>query len=305
MRTFTLLAVPALIAITAARVAAVEPPILNPQALTQALFSTAMPLAPEQKAARSSQASDDTLIHVVLPAVPGADAQDVFQGFVRVVNRAEQRGEVTIHAVDDAGERFGPITLPMGPWQARHFNSGDLENGNPAKGLSGGVGDGTGWWRVEMSTTLRSFRAASYIRTPDGFVTSMHLPALQTESPSGIPRYLLHIFNPARNTQVQSWLRIINPNGESVAVLVGAMDDTGHLAGPITFPLLAREAVQLSAQQLEEGAPSIPLWEGRLGSGTGKWEIFVVGHGIYGGYLPLQVMSLLSTATGHLTNVTR
>ena len=226
--------------VVCAAVTAEEPPPLDPQVISQALFSAASTSA----VAKAEQASPRHL----LPAVPGADA-DSLQGFIRIVNRNDEEGEVTIHAIDDTGRRFGPATLWMNPWQARHFNSEDLENGNPEQELSGGVGNGTGWWRVEMTTTLRT-RAFSYIRTPDGFVTSMHEVADELTTSLGDPYYRPPFFNPAKNTDIQSWLRIINPNDDIVAVLVGGMDDTGYLAPPVTFPLLAGEAIFLSARQL-------------------------------------------------------
>ena len=56
------------------------------------------------------------------------------QGFVRIINRSDRPGTVHIHAIDDEGERFGPVSLSLNAKQTRHFNSQDLEDGNPAKG---------------------------------------------------------------------------------------------------------------------------------------------------------------------------
>ena len=53
------------------------------------------------------------------------------------------------------------------------FNSGDLEEGAPSKGLSGGVGEGEGSWRLELVSDLE-IEPLAYIRTADGFVTSIH-----------------------------------------------------------------------------------------------------------------------------------
>ena len=61
---------------------------------------------------------------------------------------------MTIHAVDDEGERFGPVELSLDGLQSRHVNSDDLENGNAEQGLSGGIGDGSGNWRLELETDL-------------------------------------------------------------------------------------------------------------------------------------------------------
>ena len=148
----------------------------------------------------------ESFLHA-LPALPGADAGNI-AGFLRIMNFSEKAGEVEIVAIDDTGERRGPVTLALGALQTRHFNSGDLEHGNPAKGLRGGIGDGTGMWRLELSSVLR-IEALAYIRTSDGFVTSMNAVAATTEE--GSNRYYVPFFNPASNSAQQSLLRVINP----------------------------------------------------------------------------------------------
>ena len=55
-------------------------------------------------------------------------------------------------------------------------------------------------------------------------------------------------------------------------------------------------AHMLAAQELEEGSDDI---RGRFGDGTGRWRLTVSAD------QPLQVMSLMQSATGHLTNLSR
>ena len=57
--------------------------------------------------------------------------------------------------------------------------------------MSAGVGDGTGDWRLKLRTTLDIVPLA-YVRTADGFLTSMHDVASE-ETPM---RYRVPIFNP-------------------------------------------------------------------------------------------------------------
>ena len=52
----------------------------------------------------------------------------------------------------------------------------------------------------------------------------------------------------------------------------------------------------VSAEHLEGGHGSL---SGRLGNGWGKWRLQVSGN------RPLQVMSLMQTPSGHLSNVSR
>ena len=198
----------------------------------------------------------------VLSAVPSADSGSQ-QGFIRILNRSPRAGEVSIQAIDDTGWRVGPITLYMGAFESKQFNSQGLEQGNPSIGLIGGIGKGTGIRRVELRSTLRT-PAYAYIRTPDGFLTSMHHVA---EAHPDLPgMYTVPFFNPASNLSVRSYLRVINPNPTGVEVLVRGVDGEGYLsASSVTIWLLSGTATLISAQQLEVGAPFLT---GRLGNGN-------------------------------------
>ena len=81
-------------------------------------------------------------------------SSEALEGFVRVLNQSDRAGSIRIHAIDDTGQRFGPVSLAIGAKSTLHFNSTDLEQGNADKGLSGGVGDGSGNWRLELATAL-------------------------------------------------------------------------------------------------------------------------------------------------------
>ena len=109
--------------------------------------------------------------HVIPLVTP--ESNSIQQGFIRIVNRTNLPGEVSIYAIDDTGERFGPVFLSLNAKATVHLNSGDLERGNPAKGLSSGVGDGEGNWWLELDSEL-DIEPLGYIRTGAGFVTSMH-----------------------------------------------------------------------------------------------------------------------------------
>ena len=88
------------------------------------------------------------------------------QGFVRIVNRSTNSGTVTITAIDDSGRTRGTESVHLAANGALHFNSRDLERGNPAKGLSG-VGSGSGDWRLVFQSTL-DIQPLAYVRTADG-----------------------------------------------------------------------------------------------------------------------------------------
>ena len=222
-----------------------------------------------------------------LPFVPSADS--VQQGFVRIINRSGIAGTVRIHAIDDTGDRFGPVELDIGPDQTRHFNSGNLERGAPSKGLSRGVGDGEGHWWLDLRTRLE-IRTLAYIRTPDGFVTSIHDVVREDEGSYHVP-----FFNPASNQNQRSVLRLVNTSSEDndFISIIGRDDDgrPGHQA--FTFWLPAGESRMVDAVQLEA----------KFGDGTGKWHLTVESSFWFSRSEPLWVMNLLQTPTGHLTNL--
>ena len=227
-----------------------------------------------------------------IPLVTSADNTSQ-QGFVRIINRSDRPGTVRIHAIDDEGGRFGPVSLSLNAKQTGHLNSQDLEDGNSAKGLSAGVGNGSGNWRLELATDL-VIESLAYIRTPDGFLTSIHAVAAQADD--GSMRFHVPTFNPGRNPRQQSRLRLINLGDTAAAIEISGLDDRGNAppGGDVRLTLPAQSARLLTAQELEQGADGV---SGQFGAGSGKWQLFVTSDE------PLQVMSLLLSPTGNLTNL--
>ena len=236
----------------------------------------------------ASGAANSHLDHVV-PMFPAA-TDGVRQGFVRIVNHSPRSGEVHIEAYDDDGTRFGPVTLDVDADEAVHFNSGDLEDGNAAKGLAVGTGPGVGDWWLALSSDL-DIEVLSYIRTPgDGFLTSMHdvVPA------DADGDYRVAIFNPGSNADQVSRLRLVNAGEQPAAVTITGVDDRGASpGGGVRVSVPAGGVRTLAADELESGAGL----QGALGNGTGKWALRVASD------RPVLVMSLLQLPTGHLTNL--
>ena len=217
-------------------------------------------------------------------------AQQGHQGFARVINRSDRAGVVRIEAVDDAGMARGPVSLRIGAGETVHFNSGDLEEGNAKKGLAEGTGSGTGDWRLEFTSGL-DLEVLAYIRTEDGFLTAMHDVA-----PEGGGAHEVLVFNPGSNANQVSRLRVVNPGGANARVRIEGVDDAGASPGDaVEFTLPGGRARTLSAQELESGQGR--GLSGGLGTGKGKWRLAVTAN------RPIEVMSLLSSPTGHLTNL--
>ena len=229
-----------------------------------------------------------------LPLVLPAGNPDL-TGFVRIVNRSDRAGEVDITAIDDSGKEAGPITLSIGADSSRHFNSEDLENGNADKGLPDGVEDGQCSWRLELETDLDILPLA-FVRTGDGFVTSIHDVVPEVEP----GRHDVAIFNPGKNMTQQSRLRLVNPGDTVAQAEIAATDDEGGRAEDtvkVTVP--AGGACMLTAHELESGESTDPCHcevSGALGAGTGKWQLSVTTD------QSIQVMSVLKTPE-HLTNL--
>ena len=224
----------------------------------------------------------------VVPLFPSASDPLGRQGFVRVVNRSTEAGTVRIAAHDDSDLAYDDVTLSIGAGATVHFNSNDLESGNTAKGLSGSTGAGVADWRLTLSSEL-DIQVLAYIRTTDGFLTSMHdvAPGLEGE-------YRVAVFNPGSNPNQVSRLRLVNPGPEDAQVTITGVDDAGASGGSVTVTVPAGASRTIEAADLEAGAEG---FDGALGDGVGKWRLAVISE------QPIIVMSLLSSPTGHLTNL--
>ena len=218
------------------------------------------------------------------------------QGFIRIVNHSDEAGTVEIEGIDDAGTRHGPVELSIGRRQTKHLNSGDLELGNDGKGLAGELGDGEGDWRLLLRGGHLDIEPLAYIRTPgDGFLTAMH-----DVVPAASLRHRVPIFNPGSNMNQASSLRLINPGDDEAQVTVTGRDDGAaaeHAAdeppGEFVLTIPPGGARTVAAADLETGNAE----SDGIGDGTGKWSLDVRST------VPIEVMSLMSTPTNHLSNL--
>ena len=212
-------------------------------------------------------------------------------GFVRVVNRSDESGTVAIAAIDDTGERFGPVSISLSAGAVRAFRSRDLEEGAPDRGLPAGVGAGSGHWRLELDTGL-NIAARAYARNAEGYLTRIDATVEGTYDGARY-QYEVAFFNPGSNLVQQSVLRLVNPGDDGAEVKISAVDDRGDEApeGDVTLTVPPGEARDLSAQALESGGED---FDGRFGDGAGKWRLNVtVGRALH-------VLSLIQGRGGYL-----
>ena len=221
-----------------------------------------------------------------------AAATEGRQGFVRLINRSDVAGTVMVRPVDDAGMEGDHITVSLGVGQAVHFNSNDLEDGNPNKAhLTGRSGPPSqGDWRLRLHTELL-LEVLAYVRTTEGFLTTMH----ETTGVLGRSHEAV-FFNPGRNANQVSRLRLINPGASAANITIAGYDDNGAkgAGGDVTLTLAPGTARSLSAAELESGAAGV---EGMLGAGEGKWRLYIDAD------QPVHAMSLLDAPGGNLTNL--
>ncbi|MDE0660429.1 MAG: hypothetical protein OXI79_12360 [Gammaproteobacteria bacterium] len=217
---------------------------------------------------------------------------DQRQGFIRIINHSDEPGMVEIEGVDDAGTRYGPIELSLDARQTKHLNSADIENGSAGKGLPDGLGDGEGDWRLLLYGGSLDIEPLAYIRTlSDGFLTSMHGVV-----PDASLRHRVPIFNPGSNVNQASSLRLINPGDGEAAVTITGRDDAPEDGeddsepGEFSLTISPGGAQTVGSAELEMDG---------IGDGTGKWSLDVRSD------VPVQVVNLMSTPAGHLSNLSR
>ncbi|MXY58004.1 MAG: hypothetical protein F4029_11065 [Gammaproteobacteria bacterium] len=228
-------------------------------------------------------------VHMV-PFFPSASDDLGRQGFVRVMNHSDEPGEVKIMAIDDEGAAYGPATLAIEAGATVHFNSGDLEDGNVGKALTGNTGAGQGDWRLALGSDLH-IEVLSYLRTSDGTLASMHDTVPWREG-----AYRVAAFNPGSNKEQQSLIRVANIGEATATVSIEGIDDAGDAGvGTVTVEIPAGAARTYSAAALESA--SATGLTGSLGDGAGKWQLDVRSD------QALVVMNLLSNPAGHLTNL--
>ena len=165
-----------------------------------------------------------------IPLFLGADDISL-QSFVRIQGAYPESlryQRMQIMGYDDAGEVYGPIWLEVDhPDHPVTFNSNDLEHGNISKGLSRGLGDGSGDWRLELTADDQHLDVRAYVRNVmqgGAVVAPIHQLAASYDVKPGRP-YPVHfvpMLNPARNTAQISAVRIFNRKNHYVRVEMGA-----------------------------------------------------------------------------------
>ena len=225
-----------------------------------------------------------------IPLLPSASDAHGRQGIAQIRNRSARAAQVRIVAVDDSGREYGPLKLFVEANGTVELDSDDLQNGNPDRGLYGGTGPGVGEWRLDLSSDA-DIEALSFVRTWDGLLMPMHDVVASERNRHRVP-----IFHPASQWDQESRLRLINPGQVSADVSIAGIDSHGNAPGTgVSVTIPAGASLTYTAAELESGLGA--GLSGSLGEGAGPWRLMVDSA------QPLQVMNLLSSPTGHLSNL--
>ena len=219
---------------------------------------------------------------------PSAATGDSRRGFVRIINHSNEAGVVSVEATDESGASFGPTSLAIGANKAVHFNADDLEHGKVGLDL-GGVGVGRGDWRLTLRSSL-DIEVLGYVRTSDGFVTSMHDLVPEVFDVHDVPT-----FNPGSNVRQVSRLHVVNPTGIGRVAALNGVDDAGQSGDMWVY--IAPGQSTFYAEDLEYGVRAAHFFFTRLGDGVGKWSLTL--NGVPGAAM----MNLLESPGGHLANI--
>lgn len=212
-------------------------------------------------------------------------------GFMRFSNLEGRPGLVEISAIDATGRSSaGTVLLPLEAFESKHITAQDLETGNPARGMSGSLGRGSGDWVLTYRSDV-AVESMAFLRTFDGFLTSIH----DRVDGDGVDWYT-SMFNPAENVTLASTLRLVNTSLETVEVIIEGIDDAGQAGeSPVVLAIAPLSTRELNSVELEAG--TAPGTTGRLGDGVGKWQLRVSSTG------RITVQSLLRGANHRLTNM--
>ena len=244
--------------------------------------------------AAASEGSAHLPLFLSAAASQGARGKSV----ARIVNRSARSGSVAIRALDAQGRSQPAGALALAAGRTVEFNSTELEQGDAERGLTGLATTDVGQsdWRLLLASDL-DIRASAYVEAQDGYFGSLN--ELVSASTSGARQtHEVLLFNAASQQSQASRLRLINSTGQQANVRISGLDDAGSPGAAVAqLAIPAGATRELTASELEAG--SAEGVTGALGEGTGQWRLRVESDA------RIEVMNLVESASGHLSNLSR
>ena len=217
---------------------------------------------------------------------PGGAAR---RSVLRLANARGEPAAVSVRGVDDAGRAAGPVTVDLGPWEARGYAAEELESGSAA-GLTGSLGDGDGRWRLTLSADRGSAYATNLLL--DGSVLSS-VPGSMSRGSGGLHR--VPLFPPASDgAGRRGVVRAVNRSADSAEVSIDAFDATDRAYEELRLALEAESSAEFDATDLEQGNAAKGL-TGSTGPGEGDWWLELSSAS------DIEVLSYVDTASGPLS----
>ena len=137
----------------------------------------------------------------------------------------------------------------------------DLENGNEDKGLTTGLGAGSGDWRLAISGTSK-IDVLVYLSQGEDLYSTLHDVIEPTDNEFWIP-----LLPADGQLSTESYLRVSNLTDETADITIHGRDDDGVLSGQVRLQLNSGSSRWLSVSDLESGR-----FVGELGDLEGKLE---------------------------------
>ena len=210
------------------------------------------------------------------------------QSVLRLLNRESRPGTVNIQAFDDTGRTYEVVTLALAANGVAEIDSDDLELGNATKYLSGHTGRGVGDWRLELVSDL-DLEILTFVETDDGVLSPMLDTVARDQN-----RHDVGMFKAVDDSKQIGLLRLMNTSAQRANITMQGMDDLGVHHGIVRLTLASAASRTLTAINLESGDEDL---DGMLGDGSGEWRLAITSN------VPIEVMNLVSSPTGHLSNL--
>ena len=256
----------------------------------------------EAVATKQTTATDGSLRALVIPYIPAPGRAN--QGLVSFENYAETEEPATFGFYDEHGTHVAGGVVRLPPGTTRWASSSDLLNGNSRKGIIAypfeEPSSKTLWVHAIASTNVLIH---AYIRSPEGFVTSMSRTAETVVRHDFRIVAVVPFFNPASSTSTRSVLRLVNADVLPRTVDIAAWDSDGNPGeSTIRCALPAQSVISLTATALEAGPSHPDCTSDGWGNGVGRWWVQVQDAQVTA--TVMTVMSLLhSVDTGLVTNL--
>ena len=210
---------------------------------------------------------------------------------LRIVNLGQGTASVKVTGVDDAGlSPGGAVELSLPAGAAEVCDAPELESGT---GLSAGLGDGSGKWRLSAEAD-GPVEAMGLMESPSGHLTNLSTsPSVRHGDALVVPLFLSASDPHGR----QGFVRVINRSDEAGRVYIKARDDSGRDHSQMELRIGANAVVHLNSDDLEVGASAKGLKGSAGPASSGDWRLELTSG------LDIEALAYVRHGDGFLTSM--